>query len=68
MAWHATHRAPATGMDAWESPDPQRAPVARLDPRLEVMVAETLGAWAHIVCSNTWEAWVDARLLERIER
>jgi len=57
------HTAPATGMDAWSDPDPTAAPVARLDPYLDVMVTEQNGAWARIVCSNGWSAWVDARLL-----
>lgn len=62
-AWSPTHTVPVGGMPAWASPDPAAAPVATLDPGLPVQVAETAGAWARVVCSNGWEAWVDARRL-----
>lgn len=55
-------------MDAWAEPDPNAAPIARLDPYLEVMVTEQTGAWARIVCSNEWSAWVDGRLLVGVQR
>ncbi len=54
---------PATGVDAWTSPDPSCAPAARLDPWLEVTVTSTWGDWAQIQCSNGWSAWVDGRVL-----
>ena len=62
-AFIPTHVVPDGGLDARSQPDPNQAPVARLDPRLEVEVLRTWGAWAEIVCSNGWSAWVDARVL-----
>jgi hypothetical protein len=62
--WAPTHIVPATGLDAWKEPDATAAPVAKLDATLPVQVTEQLGAWAHVVCSNGWAAWVDGRLLE----
>jgi hypothetical protein len=64
--WKATHLVPAGGMQAWEKPDPSAAPIANLEARVDVQVTEELGAWAHIVCSNGWSAWVDGRYLERV--
>ncbi len=58
-----THVVPAAGLDARSQADPNEVPVARLDPWLEVEVLRTWGAWAEIVCSNGWRAWVDARPL-----
>jgi hypothetical protein len=37
--------------------------VATLDPGLEVQVVERRAHLAHIICSNGWTTWVDARLL-----
>jgi hypothetical protein len=65
--WVPTHRAPHKGMRAWDEPDASGPVVARLDPDLEVQVIEDDGAWAHIVCSNGWMAWVDGRELQDIE-
>lgn len=62
-AFAPTHLVPAGGLAAYERPDPAAAPVAQLDPNLEVSVAERLGDWARIVCSNGWAAWVDGRRL-----
>lgn len=62
-AFNATHTVPAGGLDARPQADPDLAPVARLDPGLEVEVLRSWGAWAEIACSNGWKAWVDARLL-----
>ena len=64
--WTPTHRVPTAGMSAWSAPDPSTDAIARLDPGLEVQLAEARGDWAHIVCSNSWEAWVDARRLEEL--
>jgi hypothetical protein len=63
-AWRPTHRAPASGLDAWETQDGTMPPVARLDPGLDVTVEETQGDWARITCENGWSAWVDRRSLE----
>lgn len=63
QAFASTHVVPASGIDAYERADPAGPVVARLDPNLEVLVAERLGDWARIVCSNGWGAWVDGRQL-----
>jgi hypothetical protein len=62
--WTPTHRAPASGLDAWETRDGTVPAAAHLDPGLEVALDETVGDWAHITCENGWKAWVDARRLE----
>ncbi|HZB98019.1 MAG TPA: SH3 domain-containing protein, partial [Candidatus Sulfotelmatobacter sp.] len=66
--WMPTHVVPTTGMDAWAVPDPTQPTIARLDPGVPVQVVETKGAWAHIVCSNTWSGWVDYRILVQLPR
>ena len=63
-----THEVPDEGMSAWREPDPNQSPVATLDPGLEVRRAEQReDGWAHIVCSNDWDAWVDGRRLVALE-
>ncbi|MER7754986.1 hypothetical protein [Kitasatospora sp. NPDC097643] len=62
-----THRVPSGGMSAWVAPDPALTAVTRIDARVELQVLERAGAWAHIVCSNGWSAWVDGRRIEEIE-
>lgn len=62
-AWSATHTVPAAGLWAFTEPDPQASPVATLDPWLPVQVDRTWGVWAHVICSNGWEAWVDGQAL-----
>jgi hypothetical protein len=64
--WAPSHRVPTGGMSAWERPDPQLAPVAELDEGLEVQLLEETTGWGHILCSNGWQAWVDARYLEAL--
>jgi hypothetical protein len=61
--YRQTHVVPTEGLPAWAGPDGSAAPAANLDPGLDVMVLEEQGAWAHIRCSNGWEAWVDVRRL-----
>jgi hypothetical protein len=58
-----THAVPSEGLPAWSGPDGSGPPAANLDPGLDVMVLESRGQWAHIRCSNGWEAWVDGRRL-----
>jgi hypothetical protein len=61
--WMPTHWVPEAGLEARPTPDPAVAPVARLDPWLEVAVAQVWGDWAQVVCANGWWAWVDGRVL-----
>jgi len=61
--YEQTHVVPTEGLPAWAGPDGSVPPAANLDPGLDVMVIETRSEWAHIRCSNGWEAWVDSRRL-----
>src|SRR5262249_31723615 len=56
--YEQTHVVPTEGLPAWAGPDSSVPPAANLDPGLDVMVIETRTDWAHIRCSNGWEAWV----------
>jgi hypothetical protein len=62
-AFAPTHQVPAAGMSTWDAPRPEAARGPRLAAGLDVLVSETRGEWAHVVCSNGWTAWVDRRLL-----
>ncbi|HUG47075.1 MAG TPA: PrsW family glutamic-type intramembrane protease [Candidatus Limnocylindria bacterium] len=62
-AWTPTHQVPATGMAAWDVPDPSRPPVVTLAAGLPLRVFEQAGAWSRVVASNGWQGWVDGRLL-----
>ena len=64
--FHATHRAPATGLATREKPDPGKRPNNRIEPGLELQVIERAGDWARIRCSNGWETWVDGRYLDTV--
>lgn len=67
-SFNPTHIVPEGGMSAWDEPDPAKDPVARLDARLRVRVAEQqANGWAHIVCSNGWLGWVDGRRLQYVQ-
>jgi len=61
--WAPTHRVPSAGMRAWAEPDPSQQPVARLEAGVELAIADQRGDWAHVVGSNGWTGWVDARRL-----
>jgi hypothetical protein len=61
--YRQTHVVPTDGLPAWAGPEGSGAPAANLDPGLDVMLLESRDEWAHIRCSNGWEAWVDARRL-----
>lgn len=61
--WRATHFVPPTGMAAWDLPDPTRQPSVMLSPGVQLQVVEQRGAWARVLASNGWQAWVDGRLL-----
>jgi hypothetical protein len=59
--YEATHAVPATGLPAWPVPDGSGPPAATLDPGLDIQVFERRADWAHVRCSNGWEAWIDGR-------
>lgn len=61
--YRPTHTVPTEGMVTYAEPDPGLAPGPGLDPGLDVQVVEERGAWAKVLCSNGWTAWVDGRLL-----
>lgn len=64
--WRPTHLAPEQGMPAWAVPDTSHAPVARIDPGVELQLLERRGNWAHVVRNNGWDAWVDGRVLKEL--
>lgn len=66
VAFASTHRVPAKGIPAWEEPDPAGPVVAQLQGRVELQVLEERGAWAHVLGSNGWKGWVDARRLQKL--
>jgi hypothetical protein len=51
------------GLNCRAKADPTAPVIARMDPLLQVRVVERAGDWARVVCSNAWEAWIDARRL-----
>ncbi|MFD8011555.1 hypothetical protein [Streptomyces sp. NPDC058955] len=53
---------PRGGLSAWQAPDPGY-PTVPLDAFLPVRLVERTGDWGRVLCSNGWQAWVDARLL-----
>ena len=61
--WLPTHTVPGGGLSAWAEPDPALAPVAKLEPRVELQVTEQRGAWVQVEGSNGWTGWVDGRKL-----
>jgi protease PrsW len=65
-AWTPTHAVPATGMSAWDAPDPSRVPTVMLAAGVQLTIAEEQGAWARVIGSNGWTGWVDGRLLVRL--
>jgi drug/metabolite transporter superfamily protein YnfA len=62
--WLPTHRVPPGGLRAWGQPDPATEPVATLQARVELSIAEMRGDWARVIGSNGWTGWVDSRRLE----
>lgn len=65
--WVGTHRVPASGLPAWDAPDPSLSPAAELDGGLDVQIAEGRpDGWTRILCANGWAAWVDGRRLESL--
>ena len=65
-AFSVTHVVPGRACPRWATPDPTYPPAARLDPGLGVQLVTWWGEWAHIRCSNGWEAWVNGRLLKPV--
>lgn len=63
QVWVPTHRVPEGGLRAWPKPDPAVDPVATLQARVELSIAERRADWARVVGSNGWTGWVDARRL-----
>lgn len=66
QGWAPTHRVSSAGMRAWAEPDPSQQPVTRLEAAVELVITEQRGDWAHVVGSNGWTGWVDARQLLEI--
>jgi serine/threonine protein kinase len=64
VAFLPSHRVALSGASAWERPDAALAPVAVLDPWLDVTLLGWHGAWAQVRCANGWVCWVDGGLLE----
>jgi len=62
--WVPTHAVPAGGTRAWANPDPSQEPVATLEARVRLSIAERRGDWSRVIGSNGWTGWVDARVLE----
>jgi hypothetical protein len=67
MTWQPTNVIPMQGLNCRAKADPTAPVIARMDPLLQVRVVERAGDWARVVCSNTWEAWIDARRLLSLE-
>ncbi|MGH9165798.1 MAG: hypothetical protein ACRDZW_09840 [Acidimicrobiales bacterium] len=63
MSDTATHVVPEPGLASWPAPDANAQQGPLVPARLEVVVVEWSGAWAHIRCTNGWTTWVDGRLL-----
>ena len=61
--WAPTHRVPEGGMKAWPKPDPAVEPIAVLQARVELSIAESRGDWVRVIGSNGWTGWVDSRRL-----
>ncbi|HVL27437.1 MAG TPA: hypothetical protein VM390_04775, partial [Acidimicrobiales bacterium] len=58
-----THVAPAEGLQAWHAPDPSVPAVADVQAGVQLQLLERRGAWARVLFSNGWAAWVDGRRL-----
>jgi hypothetical protein len=61
--WSPTHFVPMGGLPAWDYPDPNRQPIAVLNPRLGLVVEAVAGDWALVRAVNGWRGWVDGRRL-----
>src|SRR5207248_10233829 len=61
--WEPSHLVSGRGLPAWDTPDPSKPATATLPPWIEVQVLDQSGAWAHVLCANGWQGWVDFRQL-----
>ena len=61
--WSPTHFVPATGMAAWDHPDPTRPPRVVLNAGLSLVIDGVAGDWALVRAVNGWRGWVDGRRL-----
>ncbi|MEX2323558.1 MAG: hypothetical protein WEA29_07280 [Acidimicrobiia bacterium] len=66
--WAPTHVVPRGGLPAWPRPDGRAPADVHLEPRVELVVAETRGDWARVVGDNGWSGWVDNRRLVMLDR
>jgi CRP-like cAMP-binding protein len=57
--WIRTHVVGPAGAQAWAAPDPNQAPVAELQPNVELQVLEKLSGWGQVLAENGWMGWVD---------
>jgi cyclic nucleotide-binding protein/SH3 domain-containing protein len=63
VGWRPTHVVPATGLLAWDRPDPAAPASSTLAPGTEVRVLEATGVWRKVMTGNGWQGWVDGRTL-----
>lgn len=66
--WAPTHAVPRGGLPAWPRPDGRTPADVHLEPRVELVIAETRGDWARVVGENGWSGWVDNRRLVMLDR
>lgn len=66
--WAPTHAVPRGGLPAWPRPDGRTPADVHLEPRVELVVAETRGDWARVAGENGWSGWVDNRRLVMLDR
>lgn len=63
--WFPTHLVPASGMPAWDTPDPSRQPAVYLNGGLDLVIDAIAGDWARVRAVNGWRGWVDGRRLTK---
>ncbi|HEX9694863.1 MAG TPA: hypothetical protein VGB64_00955 [Actinomycetota bacterium] len=65
-AFAATHRIPASGLEAWANPDPSVAPAAWIEGGSLVRADERNDPWMRVVTQQGTRGWVDGRRLETL--
>ena len=55
-----THTVPVTGLEAWEQPDPDLAPITTLGSGSQVELIGRRGEWAQVRREDGLEAWTNA--------